>query len=302
MSATNRGAVPPREHRGPDRPARDRRVSEHPGPDRSTRRGRHLTVDDGPRRPARGRRVAAAAVAALVLTLAGCASSPSSAERAEAGGEVTVFAAASLRTAFDAIAEAFRAAHPEVTVHPIVYDGSSVLVTQLTEGAHADVLATADERTMQTAVDAGLATDPQPFATNTLVVAMPAGNPAGVTALSDLATATTVLCAPEVPCGAATTRLLESAGVSVRPASVEQNVTAVLQKVVEGEADAGIVYATDVRGEDVESFAPEGAERIVSRYPIAALDGSSEAGAAFVAFVQGPEGQRLLADAGFGTP
>lgn len=249
----------------------------------------------------RGRRVTAAAALALALTLAGCASAPSSADRAGADGEVTVFAAASLRTAFDAIAEAFRTAHPEVTVHPIVYDGSSVLVTQLTEGAHADVLATADERTMQTAVDAGLASDPQPFATNTLVVAMPAGNPTGITTLSDLAAATAVLCAPEVPCGAATARLLESAGVTVTPASVEQNVTAVLQKVVEGEADAGIVYATDVRGEDVESFAPEGAEDIVSRYPIATLDGSSEAGAAFVAFVQGPEGQRLLADAGFGT-
>jgi len=244
---------------------------------------------------------------ALALLLGGCAGTPEPASSASPSadgltGEVTVFAAASLSSAFDEIAEAFADEHPGVTVAPIVYDGSSVLVTQLTEGAHADVLATADERTMQTLVDADLATDPTPFATNTLVVAMPEGNPADIETLADLADATTVLCAVEVPCGSASQKLLDAAGVTVTAASLEQNVTAVLQKVVAGEADAGLVYATDVVGEDVESFAPEGADDVVNRYPIVTLDGASEAGRAFVDFVRGPQGQRILADLGFGAP
>lgn len=243
----------------------------------------------------------------LALLLGGCSAvssadlSPSPAE-GELTGEVTVFAAASLSPVFDEIAAAFTAEHPTVDVAPIVYDGSSVLVTQLAEGAHADVLATADERTMQTLIDTGLADDPEPFATNTLVVAVPAGNPAGITSLADLADATTVLCAPEVPCGAASQTLLDAAGVSVTAASLEQNVSAVLQKIVAGEADAGLVYATDVVGEDVESFAPEGSDEVVNRYPIVALDGATDAGGAFTEFVRGPVGRRILAAHGFGTP
>ncbi|WP_091030117.1 molybdate ABC transporter substrate-binding protein [Microbacterium oxydans] len=243
----------------------------------------------------------------LALLLGGCSAAPSadpspSAADGELTGEVTVFAAASLSPVFDEIAAAFTAEHPAVEVAPIVYDGSSVLVTQLTEGAQADVLATADERTMQTLVDTGLAEDPESFATNTLVVAVPAGNPAGITSLADLAEATTVLCAPEVPCGAASQTLLRTAGVSVTAASLEQNVSAVLQKIVAGEADAGLVYATDVVGEDVESFAPEGSDEVVNRYPIVALDGATEAGRAFTEFVRGPVGRQILADHGFGTP
>ncbi|MEJ1088711.1 molybdate ABC transporter substrate-binding protein [Microbacterium sp. Mu-80] len=248
-----------------------------------------------------------------VLLLAGCSTTASdsvSGEDSEPGtaqpglsGEVTVFAAASLRTAFDEIAEAFEQQHPNVDVNPIVYDGSSTLVTQLQEGASADVLATADERNMQTLVDADLASDPQLFATNTLVVAVPAGNPAGVDALDDLADVVTVLCAPEVPCGTASMTLLDTAGVTVQAASLEQNVTAVLQKVAAGEADAGLVYATDVAGDDaVESFAPEGADEVVNRYPIVALDGASEAGVAFAEFVRGDEAQQILGGLGFGTP
>lgn len=250
-------------------------------------------------------------LAALLLT--GCSTaasdSPTGAESdpgtAQPGltGEVTVFAAASLRTAFDEIAASFEQANPNVEVNPIVYDGSSTLVTQLHEGASADVLATADERNMQALVDAGLASDPQLFATNTLVVAVPAGNPAGVDSLDDLADVVTVLCAPEVPCGTASMTLLDAAGVTVQAASLEQNVTAVLQKVAAGEADAGLVYATDVAGDDaVESFAPEGADEVVNRYPVVALDGASEAGVAFAEFVRGEEAQRILGELGFGAP
>ncbi|MDF2561927.1 MAG: modA [Microbacterium sp.] len=253
-------------------------------------------------------RLLVAATASVIGLLLGGCSAASSAEpapsAAEKGltGQVTVFAAASLSPVFDEIAAAFTDEHPAVEVAPIVYDGSSVLVTQLTEGAHADVLATADERTMQSLVDTGLAEDPEPFATNTLVIATPAGNPAGITSLADLAGATTVLCAPEVPCGAASQELLDRAGVSVSPASLEQNVSAVLQKVAAGEADAGLVYATDVVGEDVEGFTPDGSDEVVNRYPIVALDGTTDAGRAFVEFVHGPIGRRLLADHAFGAP
>lgn len=245
---------------------------------------------------------------ALTLGLGGCATSAPDTSAAspsvsdELTGDVTVFAAASLRTAFDEIADAFAAEHPGVTIAPIVYDGSSVLVTQLTEGARADVLATADERTMAELVDGGLASDPQLFATNTLVVAVPVGNPGGVETLDDLARVTTVLCTPEVPCGAASQRLLDAAEVTVSAASLEQNVTGVLQKVLAGEADAGLVYATDVIGEDLESFVPEGVDEAVNRYPIVALDGATAAGRAFAAFVQGPAGQKILTDLGFGAP
>lgn len=269
------------------------------------------------------RRVAAGLLL-CALMLSGCAagssrgSSDSGDERggsetsgAALSGDVTVFAAASLRIAFDEIAEAFEQQHPGVDVKPIVYDGSSTLVTQLQEGARADVLATADEDSMQLLVDDGLASGPRIFATNTLVVITPPDNPGSVTALSDLSNAVTVLCAPEVPCGKASSTLLDGAGVEVTPASLEQNVTAVLQKVAAGEADAGLVYATDAPPADgpcdapaaeVCSFRPENWRDAVNRYPVTALDGASEAGVAFAEFVRGPEAQQILDDLGFGHP
>lgn len=241
---------------------------------------------------------------AVVLGLTGCAGAQetqSAPSRDSLAGDLTVYAAASLTGAFDAIGEAFAEANPGVTVSP-VYDGSSTLVTQLLEGAPADVFASADETNMDKAAE--LTTDPTIFATNTLVIAVPAGNPAGVETLEDLADVTTVLCAPEVPCGAASAELLEAADVAVEPASVEQNVTAVLTKVAAGEADAGLVYATDVnRRDDVDAIVPEGADAVVNRYPIAALDDARnpDAATAFVAFVLSDEGQSILSDFGFGV-
>lgn len=253
------------------------------------------------------RRARIAVIATALLALSGCAapaSGPSSAGETEGDvtGELTVYAAASLQGAFDAIADAFVAEHPDLTVVP-VYDGSSTLVTQLLAGAPADVFASADEATMQKATE--LTEDPDLFATNTLVIAVPSGNPAGVATLDDLADAVTVLCAPEVPCGAASAALLDEAGVVVDPASVEQNVTAVLTKVAAGEADAGLVYATDVVGrDDVEAIVPDDAADVVNRYPIAALRDAEnpDAAAAFVAFVLSDAGQEILADFGFGAP
>lgn len=255
------------------------------------------------------RRSAFAVVAASLLALTGCASVTASAPSPSAptgesavSGDLTVYAAASLSGAFDAIGEAFVAENPDVTFSP-VYDGSSTLVTQILEGAPADVFASADDANMDKAAD--VAVDPELFASNTLVITVPAGNPGGVETLADLADVTTVLCAPEVPCGAASEKLLTAAGVTVEAASLEQNVTAVLTKVAASEADAGLVYGTDVIGrDDVEVIVPDGADDVVNHYPIAALSDAPnpDAADAFVAFVLSDAGQEILADFGFGAP
>ena len=268
---------------------------------------------------ARGRRfgrvIGTAAVVALAL--AGCSATPDAEPAASASrelsGSLSIYAAASLRTAFDRIADEFASDNPGVDILPLVYDGSSTLARQIVEGAPADVFAAADEKNMATVEDAGLVEgSAELFASNTLVIVVPAGNPGGVRTLEDLAQPglSVVLCAPEVPCGAASATLLSNADVEARPVSVEQNVTAVLTKVAAGEADAGLVYRTDVVGrDDVESIVPDGAADVVNRYPIAALSdaGNARAAAAFVDFVLGTRGQAILADlrfgdAGSGTP
>ncbi|MFS0731948.1 molybdate ABC transporter substrate-binding protein [Microbacterium sp. 1P10UB] len=261
-----------------------------------------------------------AAAAASALLLSGCASgagAPSSSDASASStagpasaltGELTVYAAASLGTAFDEIATAFAQEYPGVDVRPVVYDGSSTLATQIVEGASADVFASADEKNMTKVADAGLvAGSAELFASNTLVIAVPTGNPAGIGGLADLARpgVSVVLCAAEVPCGAASQTLLSAQNVVVTPVSSEQNVKAVLTKVAADEADAGLVYATDVIGDaDVDSIVPEGADEVVNRYPVAALSGAAnpEAAAAFTAFVTGPSGRGILAELGFGAP
>lgn len=262
---------------------------------------------------------AAALAASITLALGGCAAGggdaapgsgaePATSSLPGLSGELTIYAAASLKAAFDELAVQFEVQNPSLEVLPIVYDGSSTLATQIIEGAPVDVFASADEANMAKVTDVDLAQgQPELFATNTLVVATPAGNPGEVDDLADLSGdgVTVVLCAVEVPCGAASQKLLAAAGVTVTPASFEQNVTAVLTKVAADEADAGLVYATDVVGQsEVESFVPAGAEDAVNRYPIASLRASdnADAAAAFVAFVAGPEGRAVLDEWGFGAP
>lgn len=250
---------------------------------------------------------AIAAAAALALLLGGCApAQPKPSAGSDAiSGDLTVSAAASLQSAFDVAITEFTAAHPEV--HVVVnYDGSSTLATQIDNGAQVDVFASADQANMVRITDAGLATDPVIFARNTLVVVMPEGNPAGIRTLADLAKpgVKTVLCAPEVPCGAASKKLLDNAGIDVTPVSQEQNVTAVLTKVRSDEADAGLVYKTDAETAGVDSFAPEGADRVVNSYPIVVLADAPHPAAAkaFAAFIRGDAGQRILASFGFEAP
>lgn len=238
------------------------------------------------------------------VLLAGCAAP---APRTAEPGELTIVAAASLTASFTELAEAFAARHPETRLAPIWFDGSATLATQLLEGAPADVFASADEANMAK-VEAELLGSPQVFATNTLALAVAPGNPLGLTGLVDLAreSVLVVLCAPEVPCGAASHELLDLDGVVVTPASEEQSVTAVIGKVRSGEADAGLVYATDVAasGGAVEGVDLPGAELVVNRYPIGVLERSAhpDIARAFVDFVLSPDGQAILGRHGFGSP
>ncbi|MBZ2199184.1 molybdate ABC transporter substrate-binding protein [Occultella gossypii] len=223
----------------------------------------------------------------------------------DVGGTLTVFAAASLQEAFDVLLAAFGEQHPDVEVAPAVYDGSATLATQLEEGAGADVLATANEDTMERITTAGLeASTPEPFATNTLVIAVPTGNPEGIADLPDLNDTTFVICAPAVPCGDATVELFGLTGFAGAPVSQEQNVTAVAERVVNGDVGAGLVYGTDVaaRSGELEAVVPTGADDVVNNYPIVELEGAQPAAAPFVEFVLSDEGQAVLSEHGFGAP
>ncbi|WP_084073522.1 molybdate ABC transporter substrate-binding protein [Demequina sp. NBRC 110052] len=245
-----------------------------------------------------------AAVGAAALALAACAPTALPEGRPET---LTVLAASSLAEVMTTIVSDFEADHPDVNV-AVSFAGSSTLASQVLEGAPADVLATADEATMATVSDE-LEIEPQIFATNTLTIAVPAGNPGGITGVDSLSDAGVVLvtCAPQVPCGAATALVAEASGATLSPVSEESNVTDVLGKVASGEADAGIVYATDLaRADGVEEVALEHADAVVNRYPIAALphaSGSpSQHAREFVAAVLSSEGRAVLAAAGFGAP
>ncbi len=221
-------------------------------------------------------------------------------------GTLNVFAAASLKATFDQLRTTFLAAHPKVDFPPITYDGSSTLVTEIQGGAPADVFASADEKNMDKV--ANLVTGRVDFATNTLQIAVAPGNPKHIGSLADLAKpgVITVVCAPKVPCGTASQKALDKAGVALKPASEEQNVTAVLTKVATGDADAGLVYKTDVNsagGKVTGVDFPEASEA-VNTYPIAVLKDSKNAAAAqaFVDLVTSPGGQQVLAGVGFGRP
>lgn len=265
------------------------------------------------RRRAPHRRPALAALAVAALTLSGCATTATTGPSptrsgADLDGSITVFAAASLTATFTELAGRFESDHPGVTV-TLSFAGSSALVTQLSEGASADVLATADVRTMAAArEDALVEADPVVFASNSLEIAVPPGNPAGIESFADLGAPglRLVVCAPQVPCGAATQTLAAAAGVQLTPVSEESAVTDVLGKVASGEADAGVVYRTDVTaaGDRVEGIELDGPPDAVNAYPIAVLTGSDHprTARAFLDLVTGPVGAQVLTAAGFGPP
>ncbi|HTW15851.1 MAG TPA: molybdate ABC transporter substrate-binding protein [Nocardioides sp.] len=245
---------------------------------------------------------------ALPVVATACGGDDDSGSAADGGTTtLTVYAAASLTSTFEQIAEDFEAAHDGVEVE-LSFGGSADLVTQISEGAQADVFASAATANMDDLVAEDLtAAEPQDFATNVLEIAVPPGNPAEVTSFQDLAgDLNLVVCAPEVPCGAAAQKVAEAAGVTLSPVSEEQSVTDVLAKVTSGEADAGLVYVTDVAaaGDDVEGIEFPESTDAVNTYPIAPVAGSDEADLAqeFVEFVLGESGQSVLQAAGFGQP
>lgn len=251
-------------------------------------------------------RATTVAIVASALLLAGCSGTTSSG--AEPAQPLTVFAAASLQGAFDELAQDFEAQHPEYPIDPIVYDGSQALATQVIDGADVDVIAFANEASLEPVTDAGAADASTIFATNTLQIAVAPGNPLGISGLADLADPelSVVLCAAEVPCGAASHTLLDEAGVTVTPVSEETNVTSVVTRVSNGEADAGLVYATDIAaaGDALKGITPGNAGVAVNRYPIAVASTapSPHAAAAFVDFVMSDGGQKILHEYGFGQP
>src|SRR2546426_11129915 len=205
-------------------------------------------------------------------------------------GPLTVFAAASLQPAFDKIAAQI---HVDATFN---YAGTQTLAAQLTQGAEADVFASADKTHMKTLLDAGLiAGAPEVFAHNRLEIAVATGNPKGIHGLADLARSglVVVLADPSVPAGKYAQQALAKAGVNVKPASLELQVTAVLSKVALGEADAGIVYVSDiVTSGKVDGIAIPASQNVIAEYPIAKLAAATNNGGAdaFIAYVVSPAG------------
>ena len=244
-------------------------------------------------------------LAALAVTLATASAVAGCGGGATATDAVTVYAAASLNTTFTALGALYEQRHPGSTV-TFNFAGSNTLLEQISNGADADVFASADRATMDKAVSAGVIDGaPRVFTRNILTIVTPPGNPAGITSFADLARPglSLVVCAPQVPCGNATMRIAESTGTNLAPVSEESSVTDVLSKVTTGQADAGLVYVTDAASAvgkvRVIDF-PEAADA-VNEYPIATaanaknLDGAGR----FIELVASAEGQSILGGAGF---
>ena len=249
------------------------------------------------------RRAVPALALALLLPLAACGNGDDGAT-ADATAELTVLAAASLTDVFDELATPFEEEHAADVVFS--FGSSTDLAEQVADGAPGDVLATADSTSIGVAEDAGVTGEVETFATNVLTIVVPRGNPAGVESLDDLADATWVRCADEVPCGKVALAVLDRAGVTTEPASLEEDVRATLDKVVSGEADAGLVYATDAvaAAGDVDAVAIPGADDDPTSYYVATLEQSEDGALAadWVAWVTSEEGRQVLDDAGFGAP
>lgn len=265
------------------------------------------------------RRAGAALVACLALAACGSnnattskAAEPTATEETteaanESLGTINVFAAASLVDALPAIEAELEKEYPGTEFNNNL-GGSSGLVDQLIGGASADLLLTANAKTMTTAEENGLAEGSVSFTSNTLVLVVPAGNPGNVTGLEDgsIDGKKLVVCAAEVPCGSATQKLAEVRGLTLTPVSEEQSVTDVLGKVTSGEADAGLVYTTDAKaaGDAVEVIEVAGAEDIINDYRAVVLtDAPNSKGAqALLELIMSDKGQEILASYGFAGP
>jgi molybdate transport system substrate-binding protein len=225
----------------------------------------------------------------------------------KSSGDITVFAAASLTESFESIAKQFEQRYPDVDVK-LNFDSSSNLAAQIQQGAPADVFASADEANLRKTIDSDDVTaTPVTFAKNRLEIAVEKGNPKKIKGLADLADSglVVVLCADEVPCGRYAAEAFAKAGVTVSPASKEENAKATLSKVSLGEADASVVYVTDVKAEKgVSGVRVPNAQNVIATYPMATVDESQNATAAraWLRFVQSKAGQNTLKKFGFLPP
>ena len=244
---------------------------------------------------------------ALTALAALSACAPAATPATTPSKELVVYAASSLSDTYASLGRSFEAAHPGVTVK-FSFDGSSTLVDQLKQGAPADVFASADRPNMDKATTANLISGPPSlFATNTLTIIVPKGNPARITGLdSSLDGKKLVVCADGVPCGTATSKLAKLVGVTLKPVSQETRVTDVRAKVESGQADAGIVYVTDAKasGSKVDTVALKSADQGKNEYlvGVVATSKNSSLASQFVALVTGSEGQKILSGAGFALP
>ncbi|MFI2205171.1 molybdate ABC transporter substrate-binding protein [Streptomyces sp. NPDC020192] len=274
------------------------------------------------RRTRRMLQVAGAGAAAL-LTLSACSSSSDSSDSATSkdtsassgssgspklSGDVTVFAAASLKESFTTLGKEFEQQHPGAKV-TFNFGGSDTLAASITGGAPADVFAAASPKTMKIVTDKkDAAGTPATFVRNQLEIATLPGNPHKVASLKDLTRSglKVVLCDKTVPCGAAAQKALDAGHLKLTPASYEQDVKSALTKVELKEADAAVVYKTDVHaaGDKVQGVEFPESAKAVNAYPIVLLKNAPNAAAAqaFIALVQSAEGQKVLSEAGFLKP
>ncbi|MEU3663711.1 molybdate ABC transporter substrate-binding protein [Streptomyces sp. NPDC032940] len=236
----------------------------------------------------------------------GASSSPGGADKVS--GTVNVFAAASLTEGFTELGKEFEKRHPGTKV-VFNFGGSDSLAAGITSGAPADVFASASPRTMKIVTDAGdAAGTPATFVRNRLEIATLPGNPDEIASLKDLTDSDVkvVLCDEAVPCGAAAQKALTAAGLKLTPVSYEEDVKSALNKVVLKEADAAVVYRTDVKaaGDKVEGVEFPESAKAVNDYPITLLEDApnAAAGRAFIELVRSAEGQRVLTGAGFTAP
>ncbi|MEU3840309.1 molybdate ABC transporter substrate-binding protein [Streptomyces sp. NPDC028635] len=274
-------------------------------------------------RPARRTLWIAGASAAALLALSACSSSSDSAGKADSSGApagssassspkvtgtVTVFAAASLKESFTALGQEFEKEHPGTKVS-FNFGGSDSLAASITGGAPADVFAAASPKTMKIVSDAkDTAAAPTTFVRNQLEIATLPGNPDKVASLKDLTKSglKVVLCDKTVPCGAAAQKALKAADLTLTPVSYEQDVKSALTKVELKEADAAVVYRTDVKaaGDKVQGVEFPESAKAVNEYPIALLKDAphAQAAQAFIDLVKSAEGQKVLTEAGFLKP
>lgn len=247
--------------------------------------------------------IRALAVLAGSIVLAGCFGYTGKSVPPDQTRSLTVFAAASLEPPFDRMRKPFQIRYSPTLVFS--YAGSQTLASQLTQGAQADIFASADTAHMAVVENAGLiGPAPRIFAHNSLAIAVARGNPKGIHALSDLARPglVIVLADPSVPAGKYAQQVLAKAHVTVRPASLEPQVTGVVSKIALGEADAGIVYASDIKTNPrVAGVTIPPDQNVIANYAIAALKNAHDPDGAnnFISFVLSPDGQSILEQSGF---